>query len=59
MKTGRPCDTPATEHDGLARLYPCGWRCTTHAPQPRTVPVKYVPKQAASPAAPTEGAQAA
>jgi hypothetical protein len=24
------CGTP--ECDGEARLYPCGWRCTRHAP---------------------------
>lgn len=37
--TGRPCDIPGDDHDGQARLYPCGWRCTTHAPQTRTTPV--------------------
>jgi hypothetical protein len=34
--TGRPCDIPSPNHDGTARLYPCGWRCTSHAPQART-----------------------
>ncbi|MFJ3834492.1 hypothetical protein ACIPY6_03125 [Streptomyces sp. NPDC090054] len=34
--TGRPCDVPGDQHDGNARLYPCGWRCTSHAPQART-----------------------
>lgn len=36
--TARPCDVPGPEHEGLARLYPCGWRCTSHAPQARTTP---------------------
>lgn len=35
--TGRPCDVPGTGHDGPVRLYPCGWRCTTHAPRTRPV----------------------
>jgi hypothetical protein len=34
--TGRPCDVPTGAHDGRVRLYPCGWRCTSHAPQART-----------------------
>lgn len=34
--TARLCDIPAPDHDGTARLYPCGWRCTSHAPQART-----------------------
>ncbi|MEU9000497.1 hypothetical protein [Streptomyces sp. NPDC048551] len=34
--SGRPCDIPGPSHDGTARLYPCGWRCTSHAPQART-----------------------
>ena len=37
--TRRPepvCDVPQPDHTGPARLYPCGWRCTTHAPKPRT-----------------------
>lgn len=29
----RPCEIPATQHEGAARLYPCGWRCSGHAPQ--------------------------
>ncbi|MFE9845823.1 hypothetical protein [Streptomyces goshikiensis] len=33
--TGRPCDVPGDVHDGQPRLYPCGWRCTSHAPQTR------------------------
>jgi len=36
--TARPrvvCDIPGA-HSGPVRLYPCGPRCTTHAPQPRT-----------------------
>ncbi|WP_158997204.1 hypothetical protein [Streptomyces aureus] len=28
----QPCDTPDGEHDGRVRLYPCGWRCSTHSP---------------------------
>lgn len=34
--TGQPCDVPTGAHDGPARLYPCGWLCTNHAPQART-----------------------
>lgn len=26
------CDTPNGEHVGRSRLYPCGWRCSAHAP---------------------------
>jgi hypothetical protein len=26
------CDTPNGEHSGRSRLYPCGWRCSAHAP---------------------------
>lgn len=44
--SGRPCDIPSNAHDGTARLYPCGWRCTSHAPQARPVTAA-----AASPAA--------
>ncbi|MFB6809451.1 hypothetical protein [Streptomyces sp. NPDC056387] len=35
--SGQPCDIPAPDHDGTARLYACGWRCTSHAPQIRPV----------------------
>jgi len=38
VSTPRSCDIPAADHDGQARLYPCGWRCTSHAPQARTTP---------------------
>lgn len=31
------CDVPSPDHTGPVRLYPCGWRCTTHAPRPRPV----------------------
>lgn len=34
--TGRPCEVPTDTHDGTVRLYPGGWYCTSHAPQPRT-----------------------
>lgn len=28
-----PCDTPSVPHSlTRARLYPCGWRCSRHAP---------------------------
>jgi hypothetical protein len=33
--TGGLCDVPGGSHDGTDRFYPCGWRCTTHAPQAR------------------------
>ncbi|THA82765.1 hypothetical protein [Streptomyces sp. A0592] len=33
--TGGLCDVPGGSHDGQPRPYPCGWRCTTHAPQAR------------------------
>ena len=35
--TGRPCEVPVPDHVGPPRLYPCGWRCTTHAPRIRPV----------------------
>ncbi|MCB5168041.1 hypothetical protein LG634_24840 [Streptomyces bambusae] len=38
----RPCEVPAA-HDGPVRLYLGGWRCTTHAPQPRTVHAEVAP----------------
>ncbi|WP_369778868.1 hypothetical protein [Streptomyces sp. R33] len=47
--TGRPCDVPGADHDGTARLYPCGWRCTAHAPQARTTPAETPPTPAAAP----------
>ncbi|MFJ4926889.1 hypothetical protein [Streptomyces sp. NPDC088736] len=28
----QPCDSPNGEHTGRSRLYPCGWRCSNHAP---------------------------
>lgn len=28
----QPCDIPAGEHEGRIRLYPCGYRCSAHAP---------------------------
>ena len=28
----QPCDTPTGEHEGCIRLYPCGYRCSAHAP---------------------------
>lgn len=34
--TGHLCDVPGSGHDSQARLYACGWRCTSHAPQART-----------------------
>ncbi|MCX4987150.1 hypothetical protein [Streptomyces sp. NBC_00572] len=30
------CETP--KYGAPARLYPCGWRCDTHRPVPRTRP---------------------
>lgn len=53
--TGRPCDVPSGVHDGRVRLYPCGWRCTPHAPQARAnVPPTAAPAEARrTPPAPT------
>jgi hypothetical protein len=31
-RASQSCDTPNGEHDGRNRLYPCGWRCSNHAP---------------------------
>ncbi len=42
--TGGLCDVPGDSHDGSPRLYPCGWRCTAHAPQarPTTAPTTVI-----------------
>ncbi|MEV8042433.1 hypothetical protein AB0P02_01130 [Streptomyces griseoluteus] len=47
-----PCDVPRDDHaPGPARLYPCGWRCNTHAPwalagQPEPKPGPGLPARA-------------
>lgn len=57
--TGRPCDVPTGPHTGLSRLYPCGWRCTSHAPKPRTkAPAGSDAHQATNTMTTTEGAAA-
>lgn len=39
-RQSQPCDVPVPDRaPGNARLYPCGWRCTTHAPRSRVTPV--------------------
>lgn len=37
-RTAKPCSTPGDDHEGDARLYPCGWRCNGHAPGPAITP---------------------
>lgn len=31
-RAAKTCDTPNGAHHGRDRLYPCGWRCSAHAP---------------------------
>lgn len=44
------CDVPSGNHEGAVRPYPCGSRCTAHAPQAR--PVDAAVKPAAAPMSP-------
>ncbi|MFJ6935722.1 hypothetical protein [Streptomyces sp. NPDC101132] len=54
--TGRDCDVPSDGHDGTLRLYVCGWRCTTHAPQARTTGQGDAPTAPTAPATRTRPA---